>query len=250
MLSPVSKASRKARQRDDGFRKMLAADHLNCVPEDLVSAPDGRVVMVAPHPDDEVLALGATMASLACSGHPLAVFAVTDGEASHPASSQWTARRLRDERPRESAEALSALGISAPVVRMGLPDGAVPRHEEQLAALLSASLHASDTVFVPWRFDGHADHEASARAVLAACRTVGARCIEFPVWALVPGHPAHARLAGLRLRRIGVPQQLAQAKVRAIAAFRSQIEADGLALPVLTSEARAVWQQGAEWVMA
>ena len=42
------------------------------------------VVIVAAHPDDEVLGAGGTMALLAAAGARLRLVAVTDGEASHP----------------------------------------------------------------------------------------------------------------------------------------------------------------------
>ena len=45
--------------------------------------PAQRLVVVAPHPDDEVLACGALIAMHARQGGEVLVVAVTDGEASH-----------------------------------------------------------------------------------------------------------------------------------------------------------------------
>jgi GlcNAc-PI de-N-acetylase len=42
------------------------------------------VVVVAAHPDDEVLGVGGTIAILAAAGARLRLIAVTDGEGSHP----------------------------------------------------------------------------------------------------------------------------------------------------------------------
>jgi len=66
------------------------------------------------------------------------------------------------------------------------------QHEKALAEWLPVG--SGDTVFVPWRHDGPPEHEACARATLAACRTVNARCIEYPVSALDPANSAHPRL--------------------------------------------------------
>lgn len=220
---------------------------LAATPSQLV-APGDRVVLIAPHPDDEILAMGATIAALALRGHEVLIVAVTDGEGSHPTSSRWTRETLRDARPRETHLALRRLGLSPEILRLGLPDGAVATHEKQLAELLPLGSH--DTVFVPWRHDGHADHEACARAALAASRTVGARCIEFPVWSLVPTHEAHERLRHRMLQRVSVPAALADAKQHAIAAFTSQITADGATPAVLLDEALDAWQGAYEWVMA
>ena len=41
--------------------------------------PRGRAVIVAPHPDDEVFAVGGTMALLDWAGYEVEVVAVTDG---------------------------------------------------------------------------------------------------------------------------------------------------------------------------
>ena len=224
---------------------------LRTTPQALV-APGSRLVVVAPHPDDEVLAIGGTVAALAAlpgRGHAVQVVAVTDGEGSHPRSAAWPRERLRHTRPLETEQALARLGLAdAHVLRLGLPDGGVAAHEKELAGLLP--LRPDDTVFVTWRHDGHADHEACARATLAAARNVGARCIECPVWALVPGHPAHARLRGRLMQRIALPPAAVRAKAAALAAFASQTHADGAQLPVLTAHALAAWQQPHEWAMA
>ena len=65
-------------------------------------------VIVAAHPDDEILGAGGTLARLAAGGARLRLVAVTDGEASHPGTDpRDTARR----RTAESADALRLLGV-------------------------------------------------------------------------------------------------------------------------------------------
>ncbi|WP_424188127.1 PIG-L deacetylase family protein [Actinokineospora sp. G85] len=71
--------------------------------------PDDRpLVVVAPHPDDEVLGVGGLMA---LSGQ-VRLIAVTDGEASHPGSSARTPAEMAATRRRETADALAVLGVS------------------------------------------------------------------------------------------------------------------------------------------
>ena len=79
-------------------------------PTSLVT-PGARVVIVAPHPGDEVLACGGLLQSLSTLEHPLKLISITDGSASHPGSDVWPARRLSVVRPQESAEALRRLGM-------------------------------------------------------------------------------------------------------------------------------------------
>jgi len=57
------------------------------------------VVVVAAHPDDEVLGAGGTMALLAAGDARLRLIAVTDGEASHPGRSSWSPIPARIKRP-------------------------------------------------------------------------------------------------------------------------------------------------------
>ena len=143
-----------------------------------------RLVVVAPHPDDEVLACGGLMALAAEAGVAVQVIAVTDGEACYPGEPWWTPERLAGARRLELHAALTALGVAEVFVRhLGMRDGAVEEHEADLTQVLAALLRADDLVLTPWRHDGHPDHEAVARATLGAAARVGARPLEYPVWA-------------------------------------------------------------------
>jgi LmbE family N-acetylglucosaminyl deacetylase len=64
-------------------------------------------VVVAAHPDDEVLGVGGTMAMLAARGVRLRLIAITDGEASHPGADPAV---IAQTRINESADALDRLG--------------------------------------------------------------------------------------------------------------------------------------------
>ena len=71
--------------------------------------PPGRVVVVVPHPDDEVLGVGGTLAAWAATGVDTVVVAVTDGEASHPGSPTLTRAELAGRRTDERHRALGVL---------------------------------------------------------------------------------------------------------------------------------------------
>src|ERR1700712_473320 len=92
-----------------------------------------RAVVVAPHPDDEILAVGGLLAHLARVGTPVLIVAVTDGTASHVGSTEWPVERLVRERPIESRTALHRLGVDTEPVRLGLPDGRIEGYRELLA---------------------------------------------------------------------------------------------------------------------
>src|SRR5579863_7288271 len=91
-------------------------------------------VVVAAHPDDEVLGAGGTMAILAATGARLRLIAVTDGEGSHPDSDPAVIVSMRAA---ESAVALDLLGVrDAEVIRLRLPDTEVAAHEAELCGIL------------------------------------------------------------------------------------------------------------------
>src|SRR4051812_44355011 len=124
-------------------------------------------VIVAAHPDDEVLGAGGLISMLAASRARLRLVAVTDGEASHRghASPASLARR----RAAETALALRALGArSAEVIRLGLPDGHLAGQENQIAAALAPLVAGFDLCLAPWDRDKHPDHEAAGRAARRA----------------------------------------------------------------------------------
>jgi LmbE family N-acetylglucosaminyl deacetylase len=187
---------------------------------------DARAVVVAPHPDDEVLAVGGLLALLARTGVPVRVIAVTDGTASHRGSIDWPVERLTRERPSESRLALHRLGIDIEPVRLGLPDGGLQGLEDLLADRLLPLLDRSDVVFTTWRRDGHPDHEATGHACAFAAIRSGARLVEVPVWAWHWAAPGDDRLPWSRARRLVLDAEAVQRKRSAVRAFTSQLQPD------------------------
>lgn len=184
-----------------------------------------RLVVVAPHPDDEVLACGALMQAYALAGGSIAVVGVTDGEASHATSSGWAAHDLARKRREESDEGMVRLGLlHAEVERLGIPDGEVADHFGQLESALCGLLRPTDVVVTTWRLDGHPDHEATGLATAAACVVTGCELVEAPVWMWHWAHPNDDRVPWSRMRRVDIPIRAVSRKRRAIAAHTTQLE--------------------------
>ena len=61
---------------------------------DEVVPPGRRLLVVAPHPDDEVLGSGGLLHLAVRAGRAVRVLLATDGQASHPGSSRWPVPRL------------------------------------------------------------------------------------------------------------------------------------------------------------
>lgn len=197
-------------------------------PTDLV--PGGsRMVVVAPHPDDEVLMCGGLLAMLArpeADRREVLVIAVTDGDASHRGSTLWPRERLIEERPAETRRALNRLGLSGETVRLALPDGGLSSRVRELSARLAALLQPDDVVFTTWRLDGHPDHEATAQAAASASASAGARLVEVPVWAWHWAVPGDARFPWRQAQRLKLDREAQQAKQAAVQSFRSQLHDD------------------------
>jgi LmbE family N-acetylglucosaminyl deacetylase len=186
-----------------------------------------RVVIVAPHPDDEVLACGGLLQQLAARKLPVLIVAVTDGEASHPGSATWTRDRLQAVRPDETMAALALLGLGdAPVMRLQLPDGGVAPRETELAHALADFINAGDMVLTTWRHDGHPDHEATARACATAAAACGARLVEAPIWGWHWSRPGDAAMPLAQARRLMLDDAALARKRAALACFESQLVSD------------------------
>ena len=221
---------------EDVWLPFLAARGLPALALDPAPA---RVVVLAPHPDDEVLGVGGLIALLAASGSRVEVVAVTDGEASHPGGS-IRPDVLADLRSGETRRAVAALGVTHPVRHLHLPDGGCAA----LTGPVVAALHLGpgDWLLAPWSGDGHPDHEAVGRAAELVADRDGARLLAYPVWAWHWADPGTVALPWERALRVGLPAEVQAQKALATASFVSQIEPIGARpqdLPVLPAHVLA-----------
>lgn len=214
-----------------------------------LAPPPSRIVVVSPHPDDEILGCGGALASWAQAGRDVLVVGVTDGEASYPGSLRWTPRTLANKRREERASGLTRLGLAGQACALAMPDGGLATHERLLVQTLEALIRPGDVLFTTWRHDGHPDHEAAARATAAAARTNGCRWREMPVWMWHWSRPEDVRVPWRLLRRLPILPEALAMKRDAIAAHASQLQPvhqEGLA-PVLPDWALARLLRPAEF---
>ena len=150
-----------------------------------------RVLVVAPHQDDESLGCGGLLAILAAHGRTIHTLFVTDGGASHLGSKLWTRSRLAARREAEAAEALSRLGLGHhPRSFMRLRDADMPplKSPEWTAAVDSVrqliDTFRPELMILPWRRDPHRDHQDSWRLAMAAMALAGPAIptLEYAIW--------------------------------------------------------------------
>ncbi|MEO6103739.1 MAG: PIG-L deacetylase family protein [Pseudoxanthomonas sp.] len=191
-----------------------------------------RVVVVSPHPDDEVLGCGGLLSLCAAQQTPILIVSVSDGENCYPGNDAWPPSRLKIARKRELNQALAALGIDNPnIASLELPDGQVNAYECHLIGALETQLLETDLVFVPWSRDGHPDHEATARATASAARSIGCRLIEFPIWAWHWASADGGAFSESAVSRLDLGADAHRAKLEAIGCFTSQLETGDPTIP-------------------
>jgi LmbE family N-acetylglucosaminyl deacetylase len=187
-----------------------------------------RVLIVAPHPDDEVFGAGGLIQHLLFEGIPLEVVAVTDGEGSHPGSTAISKVDLASARVRESLEALRRLGWREPLItRLRLPDSNVREYRQQLQETLRLKLRPGDLCIAPWRFDGHPDHDVCGEASSDASRSAGAQMLSYLVWTWHWADPNSTDIPWRLSRRFELSRRARARKRWATSAFASQVQAIG-----------------------
>jgi len=186
-------------------------------------------VVIAAHPDDEVLGAGGTMALLAAAGARLRLVSVTDGELSHRGQDR---AGLARRRAAETAAALRVLGAQdTEVIRLRLPDSGLAWREDEITARLRELAAGFDACLAPWPGDAHADHEAVGRAA----RRARGETLGYPIWMWHWARPGDRRVPWHRAAAVRLPPAIAAAKQAAIRCFASQLEDQGpLGPPVLT----------------
>lgn len=186
-----------------------------------------RVIIVAPHPDDEVLGCGGLMALLSQQGYQIVLVAITDGEASHPGSSLWHPQKLKQSRAAETADALEKLlVVNVQIVRAGFDDGSLTREYPRLVDFLMLHVRPNDLLIGTWRHDGHPDHEAVGSACAAVAKEMHAKLLEAPIWAWHWGTPGDSRIPWRHAVKIMLPPAIVEAKREAINCFNSQLSMD------------------------
>lgn len=150
-----------------------------------------KVVIVAPHQDDETLGCGGLIALKCKLGISVKVIFLTDGQLSRPDTTKF--QDIINVRQQEAIAALKILGVSVEdIYFINQIDGTLQQLciEEnqallnQLAQLLE-SLQAEE-IYVPHRFDLHPDHEASFNLTIQAITLSDIKIdvFQYPVWML------------------------------------------------------------------
>lgn len=200
-----------------------------------------RVLILAPHPDDESLATGGLIQTALAAGAAVRVLLFTDGD-NNPWPQRWIEKRWRigtvertrwgARRREEAQQALRCLGLTAQHTHfLGLPDMGLTdllmRADGTLLQALVAELQnfRPTQLVIPGLRDRHPDHSAtSVLARMALQRTQQSQSIE------LLSYLVHTDLTTIPItRRLTLnltPSQI-QRKREAIAAHATQMRLSG-----------------------
>lgn len=119
-----------------------------------------KTVIIAPHPDDEVIGCAGLIQALVDCGMPPHVIILTGGEGSHRGCCDITSEELIAGRHNLTIKAAETMGLPLSHIHcLQYPDGGVAIEHpetERFAALLQEL--KPDAVFVPHRGEGWSDH--------------------------------------------------------------------------------------------
>lgn len=154
-------------------------------------------IIIAPHPDDEVLGCGGYIAQAVKRGSNIKVVVLTDGGGSHDNCCQINKEKIKRERRKLTHTALECLGLeSDKIIFLGWDDGKLPLSGhpdfgikvDELARIFTGLKPVN--VFCPHPFEGWADHVGAQEITLDAIKRSSIRtslyyyCIWF--WVSMP----------------------------------------------------------------
>lgn len=169
------------------------------------------VLVLAAHPDDEVIACGGMLAWHRQQGHAVMVVHMTDGAQGDPAGKFGDIAEIRRK---EGREALRRLGVKD-VRSLDFPDGQLPELQAEISSAIGGLIAEIEpcTIYSFFFAESHRDHRAVSHALCANANKMrpDCRCLLYGVNQVV--------VAGSMFEVGAFMQQ----KQHALAAFASQL---------------------------
>lgn len=136
-----------------------------------------RILIVAPHPDDETIGCGGI---LALYGQQCDVLLLTDGRLGKPEGSDYSEEKTAAVRQTEFEAVMDHFRVHSHR-ELRVPDGTLSANAD---AVSSVDLREYDCIFVPNRNERHPDHKAAYEILkkLHKEQNVKGALVEYEVW--------------------------------------------------------------------
>ena len=143
-----------------------------------------NTIIIAPHPDDEVIGCAGLIQALTENGTPPHVIIMTGGEGSHRGCCKTSSEKIISARHQLTINAATTLGLpESHIHTLAYPDGGIATghtETEKLQRLLNELL--PQTVFVPHKGEGWSDHILSAEIIKELLNKQQVSIYEYCVW--------------------------------------------------------------------
>lgn len=143
----------------------------------------GSVLIIAPHPDDEVLGCGGLISHLIAKGINTHIIILSGGGESHKGCCGLEESEIKAERAKLTASAASILGLKQDnILTLDFPDGGISMNHPQISNLKQAIDQINpDNVLIPHSGEGWPDHLA-ARGIGLKLAPSHTQIWEYCVW--------------------------------------------------------------------
>lgn len=144
----------------------------------------GGILIIAPHPDDEVLGCGGLIAKLCDAGRPPHIIYMTGGEGSHRSCCNLPKEELVSARRSLTLSAIHILGVPVENIHtLDYPDGGISIDNKQTDRLRAIITELDpEYVFVPHWGEGWSDHVNTAEIVKTIAAGSKVQIYEYCVW--------------------------------------------------------------------
>ena len=180
---------------------------------------DGNILVIAPHPDDDVLGVGGTMAAAIHQGQGVFAVYVTDGRGSprrDPALSDDEMAALRKKEAMSALKALGAVGGFFLEKRSGELTGEAQKETGEILFRILQRIRPQE-VFLPAPYERHLTHQRCTQLSIEALRKIPRlkpNLLGYSLW---------GSFWGVRKRIVRDISPFIKKKVEAIMAHSSQV---------------------------
>lgn len=208
-----------------------------------------HLMVLAPHPDDEVFGCGGLIQRALAAGKKVDVVVVTDGDACYSDLSPRERTTMAAQRRAESRIGAGILGLELEQIsfwRRG--DGLLSSQIPELVQAILPLAQADVCFAAPWRHDTHPDHDALGIAAWQVQQRTGAALCEYFIWSRA--HSQHwPAVYVARPHRLVLSRQEQEIKKQAAEHFSSQLQGVGVRPPIVEAYALEAFTSQEEWFL-